>query len=340
MLAGQMTKHRPATMSQLAKLAGVSVSTVSRSLAGSDLIQKATRDRITELAREHDFQPNIVARNLRLRRTETIGVVVPLGHQADQHLTDPFFLTMIGNLADELAARGFDMLLKKIVPTDGDWLRKFADSGRVDGIVVIGQSNQLAAIERLASRYAPLVLWGAEVPGQSCVTVGSDNLTGGYMAARHLIDQGRRNLVFLGDASVPEIALREEGFQRACDEAGPEASAHSVRVGLVADQAYTDLLRIIDQERDIDGIVAASDVIAISTIRALEALGIKVPDDVAVVGYDDVPIARHVAPALTTIRQDMGRGAGLLIEKLFAILAGNEQRSEFMPPELVVRQSG
>ena len=335
-----MTKHRPATMSQLAKLAGVSVSTVSRSLAGSDLIQKATRDRITELAREHDFQPNIVARNLRLRRTETIGVVVPLGHQADQHLTDPFFLTMIGNLADELAARGFAMLLKKIVPTDNDWLRKFADSGRVDGIVVIGQSNQLEAIESLANRYAPLVLWGAEVPGQSCVTVGSDNLTGGYMAARHLIDQGRRNLVFLGDSRVPEIELREKGFQRACDDAGPEASAHSVRVGLVADQAYTDLLQIIDRERDIDGIVAASDVIAISTIRALEALGIKVPDDVAVVGYDDVPGSQHFAPSLTTIRQDMGRGAGLLIEKLFAILAGEEQRSEFMPPELVVRQSG
>ena len=327
-------------MSELAKLAGVSVSTVSRSLAGSDLIHKATRDRITELARTHQFQPNLSARNLRLRRTETIGVVIPLGHQTDQHLTDPFFLTMIGNLADELAERGFDMLLKKILPKDADWLRQIADSGRVDGIIVIGQSDQLEVIEGLANRYAPLVLWGAELPGQSCVTIGSDNLTGGYMAAQHLIGQGRRKLVFLGDSRVPELALRERGFKQACDEAGFGASAHSVGVGMVADQAYNDLLRIIERERDIDGIVAASDVIAISAMRALEVCGIKVPDDVAVVGYDDIPIAQHVAPSLTTVRQDLSRGAGLLVEKLFNIMAGLDEQSQFMPTELVIRQSG
>ena len=327
-------------MSELAKLAGVSVSTVSRSLAGSELIHKATRDRVNELARKHHFHPNLSARNLRLQRTETIGVVIPLGHQTDQHLTDPFFLTMIGNLADELAERGFDMLLKKILPQDTDWLRKIADSGRVDGIIVIGQSDQLEVIEGLASRYAPLVLWGAELPGQSCVTVGSDNLAGGYMAAQHLIGQGRRNLVFLGDGRVPELALREKGFKQACDEAGLGASAHSVGVGMVADQAYSDLLRIIDRERDIDGIVAASDVIAISAMRALEVSGIKVPDDVAVIGFDDIPIAQHVAPSLTTVRQDLGRGARLLVEKLFNIMAGSDERSQFMPTELIIRQSG
>ena len=89
-----------------------------------------------------------------------------------------------------------------------------------------------------------------------------------------------------------------------------------------------------------DGIVAASDVIAISAMRALEVSGIKVPDDVAVIGYDDIPIAQHVAPSLTTVRQDLGRGARLLVEKLFNIMAGSDERSQFMPTELIIRQSG
>ena len=91
---------------RLAKLAGVSVSTVSRALAGNPVIDQQTRDKVVALAREDSFQPNMPARNLRLRRSETIGVVLPLGHQADQHPTDPFFLTMIGCLADELVQRG------------------------------------------------------------------------------------------------------------------------------------------------------------------------------------------------------------------------------------------
>ena len=330
---------RPTTMNQLAKLAGVSVSTVSRALAGNPVINDRTREKVVALAREHGFQPNMVARNLRLRRTETIGVVLPLGHQADQHLTDPFFLTMIGHLADELARCGYDMLLKKVVPRDDQWLRRLAESGRVDGIIVIGQSNQQAALEMVARTYRPMVVWGANLPGQDYVTVGSDNVAGGALAASHLIARGRRRLIFLGDNRAPEIAQREQGFQRACDEAGLGASAHSLRVGLVADDAYRALLGIIDREAGVDGIVAASDVIAIAAIRALEARQCSVPRDVSVVGYDDVPIAEHLVPSLTTIRQDLALGAGLMIEKLFGLIAGEPQSSSVMTPELIVRQS-
>ena len=330
---------RPTTMNQLAKLAGVSVSTVSRALAGNPVINDRTREKVVALAREHGFQPNMVARNLRLRRTETIGVVLPLGHQADQHLTDPFFLTMIGHLADELARRGYDMLLKKVVPRDDQWLRRLAESGRVDGIIVIGQSNQQAALEMVARTYRPMVVWGASLPGQEYMTVGSDNVAGGALAASHLIARGRRRLIFLGDNRAPEIAQREQGFQRACDEAGLGASAHSLRVGLVADDAYRALLGIIDREAGVDGIVAASDVIAIAAIRALEARQCSVPRDVSVVGYDDVPIAEHLVPSLTTIRQDLALGARLMIEKLFGLIAGKPQSSSVMTPELITRQS-
>lgn len=326
-------------MNQLAKLAGVSVSTVSRALAGNPAINDLTREKVAALAREHGFQPNTVARNLRLRRTEAIGVVLPLGHQADQHLTDPFFLTLIGYLADELSQHGYDMLLKKIVPHNDHWLQQLAESGRVDGIIVIGQSDQETELALVARSYKPMVVWGASLPGQAYVTVGSDNVAGGALAARHLISRGRKRLIFVGVSGAPEFAQREAGFRLACDEAGLGASAHSLRVGLVAEHAYRDLLGIIDREAGVDGIVAASDVIATAAIRALEARNYRVPHDVAVVGYDDVPLAQHIVPTLTTIRQDLALGAHTMITKLIGLIAGEPQSSTVMTPELVVRQS-
>ena len=334
-----MDMPRAATMNELAKLAGVSVSTVSRALAGNPVINQQTREKVVALAREHGFQPNMLARNLRLRRSETIGVVLPLGHQADQHLTDPFFLTLIGHLADELAQRGYDMLLKKVVPRDDQWLRRLAESGRVDGIVVIGQSDQEAALATVARSYAPLVVWGASLPDQTYVTVGSDNLAGGALATRHLIARGRKRLIFVGDTRPPEIAQREAGFRLACDEAGLGATAHSLRVGLVGEDAYRELLGIIDASTGVNGIVAASDVIAIAAIRALATRNRNVPRDVAVVGYDDVPLAQHVVPTLTTIRQDLALGARTMIDKLVGLIAGEPQVSTVMEPELVIRQS-
>ena len=334
-----MSPPRPATMNELARMAGVSASTVSRALAGNPVISERTRDRVVALARELGFQPNLLARNLRLRRTEAIGVVLPLGHQADQHLTDPFFLTLIGYLADELSQRGYDMLLKKIVPNNDHWLRQLAESGRVDGIIVIGQSDQEAELALVARSYKPMVVWGASLPGQAYVTVGSDNVAGGALAARHLIARGRRRLIFLGVSRAPELAQREAGFRLACDEAGLGASAHSLQVGLVAERAYRELLAIIDREAGVDGIVAASDVIAIAALRALEARKCSVPGDVAVVGYDDVPLAQHVVPTLTTIRQDLALGAHTMVTKLIGLIAGEPQCSTVMKPELIIRRS-
>ena len=326
-------------MSELAKIAGVSVSTVSRALAGSEAINIDTRTRIAALATEHGFEANRLARNLRMQRTEAIGVIIPLGHQADQPLTDPFFLTMIGHLADALSDRSYDMLLKRIIPGDERWLDRIMMAGVIDGAIIIGQSNQEATIDRVAQRYPKIVVWGAALPDQHYVCVGSDNRLGGAIATQHLIDQGRRRLLFLGDSAAPEIAEREAGFRATCDAAGIGPDAHSLRVGLVGDSAYQQILAAIERDRDVDGIFAASDVIAIAAIRALHASGRRVPEDVAVIGFDDVPIAEHLIPALTTVRQDVAQGAELLVSKLFELLKGRATQSIEMSPTLMKRQS-
>lgn len=332
------TKPSVSNLVQLAQLAGVSVSTVSRSLAGNTLIAEATRRRIVELAREHGFQVNQAARNLRLRRTGAIGVVLPLGHEAEQHLSDPFFMSLLGPLADAIADRGHDLLLSRVIPKDDRWLDAIVDAGRVDGVVVIGQSDQMEAIERVAGRYAPMVVWGANVPGATQTTVGSDNVAGGRLAAEHLLAQGRTRLAFFGNVKVPELAARYSGVQQALAAEGSR-NATLLPVQLTTESSYSAIEHFLTGHRSPDGIVAGSDVIAMSAVRALTGHGKRVPQDVSVIGYDDVALAAHTNPPLTTVRQDVAKGAALMVDMLFRLMKGGNVQSVLMAPELILRAS-
>src|SRR6478609_1785940 len=120
------------TIYDLARVASVSPATVSRALAGKTVVSTKTADRIRKLAEEHGFQPSSVARNLRTRRRGAIGVVIPLGHERGQHISDPFFMTLIGHLADELTERGFDLVLSRVIPNRADWLARMIEADRVD----------------------------------------------------------------------------------------------------------------------------------------------------------------------------------------------------------------
>ena len=213
--------RRVRTIADLAKIAGVSTGTISRALADKSLVNPDTRRRIQELAREHGFRLNRVASNLRTQRTGVINIVIPLGHDRRQHVSDPFFMTMIGYLADGLTERGFQLMLSRVIPDDDDgWLERIVYSGMSDGAIVIGQSDQFDTIERVASDYRSLVVWGEHRDGQRHCSVGTDNFAGGRLAADHLLSNGRRNLCFFGDTRPPEIASRHAGVQAAADKAG------------------------------------------------------------------------------------------------------------------------
>lgn len=332
-------KHpKVSNLADLSALAGVSISTVSRSLADNPLIAKKTRERIQQLARDHNFQINVAAQNFRLGRTGAVGVVLPLGHETEQHLTDPFFMSLIAALADALADRNYDLLLSRVIPSDDRWLQGYVDSGKVDGVIIIGQSNQINAIERVSAKYSPLVIWGAAVTGYAQLTVGSDNMEGGRMAARHLISSGRRRLTFLGNPNVPEFEARLAGFNEAIgSENAPPAFVLPTHV--TPDASYAAVRDYLNEHEAPDGIFAASDVIALSALRAIAEHGLKVPGDIAVVGYDDVFIAAQTTPALTTIRQDVVLGAKMMVDLLFRRMERQDTASISLPPKLVLRAS-
>jgi DNA-binding LacI/PurR family transcriptional regulator len=328
------------TLKDLAELAGVTSGTVSRALAGSDLVTPATRDLIVRLAREHGFTPNVTARNLRIRRTGAIGVVIPLGHETAQQFSDPFFIAMLGSLADALTQRGYNLLLSRIVPKDQNWLWNFAHSGQVDGVIVIGQSDQSAVLDAVAERYNPLVVWGSHVAGQVHCSVGSNNFRGGQLAAQHLIERGCKRIAFFGDPRALEIAQRLEGCRAAMQQAGLGDELTVLPAHLVAEVAGPEISAYLSatDERP-HGIVAASDVIAMSTLRALAEHGLAVPGDIKVIGYDNLALCEHTVPRLTTIAQDIEHGAEALAEIMQQRIVGKDAQSLVMEPRLIVRAS-
>lgn len=326
-------------IAELARIAGVSAGTVSRALADKSLVNKETRERIQALAREHGFRPNQMARRLRTQQTGVIGVVIPLGHERRQHISDPFFMTLFGYLADELTESGHDLMLSRVIPGDDEWLDRIVDSGMLDGALVIGQSNQFDVIERVAQHYRPLVVWGSHREGQAQCTVGVDNAAGGALAGRRLLARGAKRLAFFGDPNGPEIAERQRGVEQEVAKA-LDASLVCFPTHLASEEMAAQIAsHLADLDGAVDGIVCASDIIAMTTIRILHEHGISVPDQVAVTGFDDLPIATRMVPQLTTVRQDIAAGARAMVDALRRRIAGEDAPSTIMQPELIQRES-
>lgn len=341
-LTRTMAKHTqaPLTMTDIARLADVSESTISRALANSPLVSRKTRERIQALALEHGYTVNPIARNLRSRTTRTIAVVIPLVHERDQHLSDPFFATILGHLADALTSRGYDLLLSKVFTHQDRWVEGMVQSQRADGVILIGQSLEHETINAAAEAGVPVVSWGAKMPGQAYTSVGSDNVAGGRLATQHLLKSGRKQVAFMGDIRLPEVAQRYEGYLAAHKAVKLKPNpALCIAAHFLPEEAYMAAQGLIASGVKFDGVVSASDLIAVSTIRALTENGQHVPHDVGVVGFDDISLASYTSPPLTTIRQDIAKGAKLLVDAVLATVAGQDMTSVEMAPELIVRGS-
>lgn len=328
-------------MADIARMAGVSNATVSRALSGSPLIPQETRDRIAELARSLNYRVNASAANLRKQAVSTVGVVMlSSAERPAQAVADPFVMTMVASLADELAERGQDMLLARCDPDRLHQLPDLVRTGRVAGLVVMGQWVAHDALNAMARQGLPMVVWGASVPGTVYPVVGSDNEQGGCLATRHLLAQGCRRIAFLGRLDHPESAQRHQGYLRALQEAGVQADPawqHPVAFSQPSSQAVVD--QWVATQALPDGVFACSDLVAMGVVSALAARGLSVPGDVKLVGFDDVALAAHVHPSLTTVRQDMALAARTLMEVLGRQVQGLPDAVALLPTTLVVRHS-
>ena len=193
----------------------------------------------------------------------------------------------------------------------------------------------------MADRGVPMVVWGARLPRQTYCVVGGDNLLGGRLVAEHLLAQGRRRMVFLGDAGLPEVAQRYRGFAQCLRKNGlalqPKQQAAA---SFLADSGRQAMLALIDANPTLDAVFASSDLLAMAAIGALRERGFRTPADVAVVGYDDVELAGYFNPPITTVRQPIHAAGALLVTALLSLIDGKDMPSTApLKTQLIVRES-
>ena len=335
-----MTTERVKTIADIARIAGVSKATVSRALNDSPLVSVDTRERVTAIAREHGFEMNDSARRLSRRQSNVIALVT-YAYEADEKLPESFALEVMSGLTAGLHAGGYDLLVIQIASGDTSWIARYLDSGRVDGFVLLGSSCTTEHLRALEARAAPFVLWGLASDSRAHSTVTGDSFAGGRMATEHLLRTGHRRIAFIGGPiTETEVQDRYGGYAAALAAAGIEPDDALIAYGNYSPASGAARMReLLERRGDIDAVFVCSDLMAIAAIDELRAHGRNVPGDVAVVGYDDVAIAAHHDPPLTTVRQPGPLAGRLLAQTLIQYLATGAVTHVSIPAELVVRES-
>ncbi len=328
------------TISDIARLAGVSKSTVSRALNDSPLIGEETKDRIRALAKEHKFVMNASARRLSLQQSHVIGLMVH-AHTSEWSTTDIFMLEVMSGISMGLRARGYDLLLIHADKNDENWADAYFGAGRVDGFIVLTASCTPQQIDNLHQLKAPYIMWGRTPGARRQSTVSGDSFAGGKLATEHLLRLGRKRIAFLGGPSSElEVADRFAGYEEALRDAGLAVDPELVAYGdYTAQSGHAVMGSLLTRNPDLDAVFVNSDLMAIAAMDAIREHGRVVPDDVAVVGYDDVSMARFSNPPLTTIRQNGPLAGRLLAENLLQYIQKGVVTNVTIPAELVVRRS-
>jgi DNA-binding LacI/PurR family transcriptional regulator len=332
------------TMSDVAKRAGVSKATVSlvingRAGCGAIKISKQTHEKVLAAARELGYNVNVIARSMSSRRTHTLGLVT---YDFGEH--GP--AVILGGAQSVARSQGYYLMVSSIEGDVGAIYEHIMqlDSWRVDGLFVAVAAGG-DWYRQLASRlqlHIPVVWLEGATLDPALNSVGVDNLRGGELAAEHLLALGHRQVgLIAGPRQWLASQQRELGCRRALSAAGLEMPEEAVvESGWTTPEGHEAAQRLLDRSPGLTAIVAVNDQLAIGAIRALRERGYAVPEEVSVVGYDDMPLAAYVDPPLTTVRQDLAQVGRAAVSMLIEVSEGDGQSKQAtITPELIVRQS-
>jgi alanine racemase len=332
------------TSIDIAYKAGVSQSTVSRALSGSNLVSEETRQKIIKIAEEMNYKVDKNASNLRTQSSHTIALLLFEDPSTDDSNINPFYLSMLGSITRACALAGYDLLVS-FQQMSADWHSDFEDCHKADGIILLGYGDFQFYEEKLLKlieQQTHFVVWGASAKHITSVSVSCDNFQGGFDITQHLIEQGKQHFVFLGQASSssPEFLARNQGHCAALTEAGLLIIKTKPFNGDFSEQSgYEAMMNILNEDRTVDAVVAACDLIAIGAMNAIKEKGLSVGKDISVVGYDDISIARFTNPPLSTVHQDTNLAGELLVNSLVDLIAGKTVETTIMQAKLVLRES-
>ncbi|GAA2936313.1 LacI family DNA-binding transcriptional regulator [Microbacterium luteolum] len=326
-----------ATIEEVASAAGVSRSTVSRVVNGSTAVSPEALAAVRAAIDELSYVPNRAARSLASRQTHAIALIVP--EDTNRFFGDPFFAAIVAGITGKLG--GSDYLLNLLIASDdpGDKMTSFVRNGGVDGALIVSHHTSDAFIDRIADA-VPVVYGGRPVRRRETdYVVDVDNVAGAENATRRLIDIGRTRIATVsGTPTMVSSIDRMQGFRRALADAGLRPFAEEA--GDYSEASGADAMRRILAGGAPDAVFVASDLMARGALTALRSAGLRVPEDVALVGFDDSSVAVSTDPQLTTMRQPMYRQGEAMAGVLLARLAGEDPaNTTILPTELVVRAS-
>lgn len=321
-----------ATIKDVAKLAGVAVSTVSYAMNNSPKISEETKRKVYRAAKELNFRPSGAARNLKKRKTQTIGLFL-------YDLGGPFYSQVIEGVQEVVASHGFNLVVCSTYGGENSSAHRFMLEQFVDGAIIMGSSISDSLILQVASESFPIVVLDRELKGDYVHNVLITYEQGAYDAVTHLIKLGRRKIEFLsGPVTSFDNSLRYNGYKRALEDHGLKVPKKISMFGRCLEVGGYQAAKVMLAGSQLpDAIFSANDEMAIGAIRAMTEVGVQVPDDMAVVGFDNINLGPYVTPPLTTIGHSKYEVGAIATQLMFS--AQREGNSILLPTQLVVRSS-
>lgn len=333
-----------ASIRDIAKKAGVSVSTVSRALNGYEDVSAKTREKVTEVAKSLNYYPSSVARSLVTKRSRMIGLF--FGDNVNSGFDDPFFREVLSAIREVVGDAGYDLLVFTNKNKERATYTTLCRERGVDGVILILTGGEKQANEHLAelqNSEIPCVAIDVPLEGKRCTYVESNNYLGMKKAVSHLAQLGHRHIALIGGDRVSKISLdRLHGYQAGLYENGLDYRSELVEMGYYSHETARDAAsNILKNYHEVTAFVCASDLMAFSVMETVKQAGLSVPDDISVVGFDDVEEAVRSIPALTTIKQNKTEIGRAGTKQLMAIIEDPALHPSpvVLPCELVIRES-
>jgi len=326
------------TLNDVAREAGVSPTAVSRYLNNRIDLPQITKDRIDAAIAKLEYRPNLLAKRLSTGKSEAIALVTP-------EIANPFFAELAAAIEEEAERHGYAVYISS---TRGSREREIAAINRlrdqhVDGLIMMTNEPDDGRLAKLLRKRSNVVILDEDIPGVNVPRIFVENAQGAYLATRHLIEAGHRNIAMVsGPERLFSVQERRAGFERAMGEAGLPIRPDWMLMGAYSrafgHEAAQTLLRVPDRP---SAILACSDYIAIGVLEVTRRMGLSVPSDLSLVGFDDMPFAELVDPGLTSVRQPIAEMGQHAVEKLIALIARKVPPPSLtrLPVNLIVRHS-
>ncbi|MGG4342630.1 LacI family DNA-binding transcriptional regulator [Paenibacillus lautus] len=314
-----------ATIKDVAKLAGVALSTASYALSGDSRVSSKTRSKVLDAARQLNYRKNGFAMDLKRSRTKTIALILT-------DLSGPYYSELIRSVQEVALTNGYDLIACSSIGGRDSTAVKFLREKRADGAIILAPNIRDEVLIETSGPQFPIVVMDRPLSSEYLVNVLVDGEQGGYTATRYLLENGHRHVAYIsGSSDSYDNHLRYQGYLRALAEAGlEEQSKWRLSGNFVREGGYNATKMMIMQGSLPSAIFYGNDEMAIGGLKAFEESGISVPDDVSVIGYDDIQLAEYVNPPLTTIKQPKSEAGSLAAHLLFQILGGESVKQSYM----------